>query len=99
MSRLSTKINKLCRALNLKYKMIYLVDRQQRYSTKHNKAINVYVLNRLYPVEEYNRMFPDKAKNPDKQKFVKVPVIDSLQEIVILLELVEIYRAGVDNNG
>lgn len=94
MSRLSTKINKLCRALNAKYKLIYLVDKQQRYSSKLNKAVNVYVLSRLYPVEEYNRMFPEKAKSPDKQQFVKVPVIDSLKEIVILLEMVEIYKAG-----
>lgn len=45
-------------------------------------------------VDEYNKMYPEKKKNPNKCDFVKVPVIESFREINILLCLAQIYKAG-----
>jgi hypothetical protein len=96
MGRFAGKINKLCIALS-KRGRIYLIDRRQQYSQKLDKPVTIIILNRLYPIAEYNKLFPMNKKDPEKQKFVKKPVLDSFKEINILLALVAIYKEGDDS--
>lgn len=98
MGKLSRKINKLCMALSFRGQ-IYLIDRRQLFSDKLGKVVTLLVLNKMIPVEEWNREHPKKKKDPDKVKSVKVLVKESFKELDILLELLSIYRGGDDSNG
>lgn len=97
MGMLAGKIKKLCQALAMRGE-IYLIDRRQQYSEKLGKPVTVLILNKSIPVEEYNRLNPEKQKNPEKQHRLKVAIMDSFKEIDILLRLVDIYKAG-DSSG
>ncbi len=76
---------------------IYLIDRRQLFSEKLGKVVTLLVLNKMIPVEEWNREHPKKKKDPDKVKAVKVLVKESFKELDILLELLSIYRGGESN--
>lgn len=76
---------------------IYLIDRRQLFSEKLGKVVMLLVLNKMIPVEEWNREHPKKKKDPDKVKAVKVLVKESFKELDILLELLSIYRGGESN--
>ncbi len=97
MKNISSKIRKLIKALEMRGE-IYLYTKEQIYSLKLDKICTINKLSRLMSVEEYNLLHPDKKKNPKKYEYVKDSVIDSFKEIDILLELVEIYKAG-DSSG
>lgn len=86
-----SKIRKLTAALEMKGK-IYLVNKEQFYSDKLGKICTSNKLTNLMPVEEYNKIFPDDKKDPEKYKRVKVEVLKSFSNIDILLKLVEIYK-------
>ncbi len=73
---------------------IYLYSREQVYSSKLEKICTINKVSHLMNVKEYNKLYPDKKKNPNKYDFVKVPVTESFREIDILLCLAEIYKAG-----
>lgn len=96
MGKLSGKINKLCMALTFRGK-IYLIDRRQLFSDKLGKVVTLLVLNKMIPVEEWNREHPKKKKDPDKVKAVKLPIKESFRELDILQELLSIYRGGESN--
>jgi hypothetical protein len=76
---------------------IYLIDRRQVFSEKLGKVVTLLVLNKMIPVEAWNREHPKKKKDPDKVKAVKVLVKESFKELDILLELLSIYRGGESN--
>lgn len=97
MKNISSKIRKLIKALEIRGE-IYLYTKEQIYSFKLDKICTINKLSRLMSVEEYNLLHPDKKKNPKKYEYVKDSVIDSFKEIDVLLELVEIYKAG-DSSG
>lgn len=96
MGKLSGKINKLCMALSFRGQ-IYLIDRRQLFSDKLGKVVTLLVLNKMIPVEEWNREHPKKKKGPDKVKSVKLPIKESFRELDILQELLSIYRGGESN--
>lgn len=96
MGKLSGKINKLCMALTFRGQ-IYLIDRRQLFSEKLGKVVTLLVLNKMIPVEEWNREHPKKKKDPDKVKAVKLPIKESFRELDILQELLSIYRGGESN--
>ena len=96
MGKLSGKINKLCMALTFRGQ-IYLIDRRQLFSEKLGKVVTLLVLNKMIPVEEWNREHPKKKKDPDKVKSVKLPIKESFRELDILQELLSIYRGGESN--
>lgn len=85
------KINKLIKALNMNG-YIYLVNREQFLSKKSNRVCSVCKLFHLMPIEEYNSMYPDKAKDIKKYEYVKVEILSTFKQEEILLELVEIYK-------
>ena len=76
---------------------IYLIDRRQLFSDKLGKVVTLLVLNKMIPVEEWNREHPKKKKDPDKVKAVKLPIKESFRELDILQELLSIYRGGESN--
>lgn len=88
---LQPKINKLIRALNLSGKL-YLFNKEQFYSEKIQGVCTVNKLFHLMPVNEYNLLNPDKKKDENKYKFVKVEVISTCKLYEVLIKLVEIYR-------
>ncbi|OPF51538.1 hypothetical protein BH721_01395 [Clostridium baratii] len=85
------KINKLIKGLNI-YGHIYLVNREQLVSNKTGNVCTVYKLFHLMPIEEYNEMYPDRKKDPDKYSNVKVEILSAFKQQEILLELVRIYK-------
>lgn len=91
MKNISSKIRKLTRALEVKGK-IYLVNREQFYSTKKQKVCTTHKLSQLLPIEEYNKLNPDDKKDPKKYEYVKIEVLKSFSEIDILMKLVDIYQ-------
>jgi hypothetical protein len=88
---IQSKINKLITALKVKG-YTYLLSRDQYYSNKLEKVCTIHKINRLMPIEEYNRLYPDNKKDPSKYKFVKVEVFSSHSNIEILKKLVELYK-------
>lgn len=99
MGKLSSKIKKLCQALGSNYGKIYLIDRRQQFSDKLNKPVSILVLNKLLPVAEYNRLHPNKPKDPEKTKNVKVSILSSFKELEVLKYLVkELERIRGDIN-
>lgn len=92
-----SKINKLCMALKLKG-YIYLVNREQFYNHTLEKVCNINKLMQLLTIEEYNRLYPDNKKNPDKYQYVKVEILESFSSIEILLKLVDIYKKAGEKN-
>lgn len=88
---IQSKINKLLTALKVKGHT-YLLNREQYYSNKLEKVCTINKINRLMPVEEYNRLYPDNKKDPKKYKFVKVEVFSSHSSVEILKKLVELYK-------
>lgn len=98
MRNIQGKIFKLLKALEIKgYK--YLMNREQIYSNKIGRILNINKLFYLMPIEEYNKLNPDDKKNPDKYKFVKVEVLSTFKKPEILLKLVEIYKKVGEMNG
>ena len=93
-SKLWPKIRKLMLALKQQQGKIYMVNREQIYSTDKDKVCTVMVLNRLTPVYEYNKEHPGKERNPSKQDFVKERIASSFRESDILLALVAAYKGG-----
>jgi hypothetical protein len=95
---LQRKINKLVKALNNKG-YICLFNKEQFYSSKLSKVCTINKVFHLMPVEEYNKLYPDDKKNPDKYEFVKDEIIKSFKQEEILLKLVEIYKKVGDSSG
>lgn len=93
MSSLWPKIRKLLKALNIKGK-VYMVNREQIYSANKGKVYNLFVLNKVTPIDEYNKSHPDAQKDPMKYDFVKEKVMSSFNESDILLALVAAYNGG-----
>lgn len=93
MTSLWPKIRKLLQALNMQGK-VYMVNREQFFSTAKGRVYNKFVLNKITPIKEYNLAHPDKKKDPRKYEFVKETVIDSFCEADILLTLVAVYKGG-----
>ncbi|MDM0609471.1 hypothetical protein QTH09_00340 [Clostridium perfringens] len=87
---IQSKINKLIKGLNI-YGYIYLVNREQFVSNKTGNVCTVYKLFHLMDVEEYNSMYPDDKKDPNKYSKVKDEVLSTFKQQDILLKLVEIY--------
>jgi len=94
MGKFSGLIKKLCMALLQKHGAVYLIDHRQNFSEKLGKPVTLMVLNRSYDVEEYNMLFPEKAKDPEKCQRVKVPVLESFKEVELLKALAAIYKGG-----
>lgn len=94
MKNISSKIKKLIKALEMR-REIYLFTKEQTYSFNLDKICTLNKLSHLMPANKYYSMHPEKKRRKnDNRKYIKVPVIDSFKEIDILLELVEIYKAG-----
>lgn len=85
------KINKLIKGLNIKG-YIYLLNKEQFLSEKSNRTCSIYKLFHLMPIEEYNEMYPDRKKDPDKYSNVKIEILSAFKQQEILLELVRIYK-------
>lgn len=98
MINLQSKIYKLLKALELKG-YIYLLNKEQIYSNKLGKILNVNKLYRLMPVQEYNKLYPNKKKDLEKYKNVKVEILSTFKKSDILLRLVEIYKEVGEMNG
>lgn len=98
MSVLTPKIRKLQKALELKGK-IYLVTKTQVFSNKLGRLCTLNKLDYLMPVDEYNKLYPEKPKDENKYKLVKVEVESSFREIDILLRLVDVYQKVGESGG
>lgn len=96
MGGIQSKINKLCMALKIKG-YIYLINKEQFYSKKIKKVCTANKLIRLMPVAEYNKLYPNNKKDPNKYENVKVEVLKSFSNIDILIKLAEIYRQVIEN--
>jgi hypothetical protein len=92
------KANKLIYALSLKG-YIYLVSKEQFFSSKFGKVCTKHKLFELIPVEEYNLRFPDNKKDPKKCTAVKHEMIETFKPIDILLLLADEYKKVGDING
>jgi len=90
---IQAKINKILKALELQGK-IYLINYEQIYSNNFNKVITRLKLYKLIPVEEYNKLYPDKKKDPKKYNKVKVEILKTYNKTELLMKLVEIYKGG-----
>ncbi|MCR3759173.1 hypothetical protein KYB31_09240 [Clostridium felsineum] len=88
---IQSKINKLCIALKTKGQT-YLIDRKQYYNKELSKVCTSIKINRLMPVEEYNKLFPDNKKDENKYDYIKVEVFSSGSNIKVLKKLVELYK-------
>lgn len=95
---LQRKINKLLLALNSKG-YIYLVNKEQFYSSKLGKVSTINKLFHLMPVEEYNKLFPESKKDARKYDFVKLELLKTFKQEEILLKLVSIYKKAGDSSG
>lgn len=94
---IQAKINTLVRALN-KSGYICLTSREQHYSKKIGEVCTVFKAFHLLPVDEYNKLYPEKKKNPEKYNYVKIELISSFKQYEILLKLIDIYKkVGVSN--
>ena len=94
MKNISSKIKKLIKALEIRGE-IYLFTKEQIYSCKLEKICILNRLSYLMPASKYYAMHPEKKRRKnDNREYVKYPIVDSFKEIDILLELVEIYKAG-----
>lgn len=95
MGKFAGKINTLCKALAARGE-IYLIDRRQHFSEKLNKPVTLIVVNKNVPVEEYNRMYapPDKQKDPDKAKAVKVSLLETFSEVEVIKHLAAAIKGG-----
>ena len=88
---IQSKINKLVKALNV-HGYIYLVNKEQFLSNKTGNICSVYKLFHLMPIDKYNKMHPDKKKDPNKYSYVKVEALSTFKQQEILLKLVELYK-------
>lgn len=95
---LQRKINKLVMALN-SMGYICLVNREQFYSSKLGKVCSINKAFHLMPVEEYNQMYPDNKKDPEKYEFIKMEIISSFKQEEILLKLIEVYKEAGGSSG
>lgn len=91
--KLGSKINKLLMALKQKG-YVFMLHKEQNWSSKLNRVSTLYKLFHLVPVEEYNKLYPDKKKDPNKYDYVKMEVYKSFKQVDILLELVERYKGA-----
>lgn len=98
MSSLTPKIKKLQKALELRGN-IYLFTKTQVYSKKLSRLCTLNKLDYLMPVEDYNKLHPEKPKDVKRYQFVKVEVIDSFRELDILLCLLDVYKKAGDDSG
>lgn len=89
--KLGSKISKLLMALRQKG-YIFMLHKEQNWSSKLNRVSTIYKLFRLVPVEEYNKTYPDKKRDPDKYEYVKVEVYKSFKQVDVLLKLAELYK-------
>ncbi|MGG7077370.1 hypothetical protein [Clostridium sardiniense] len=85
------KINKVKKGSNI-YGYIYLVNREQFLSNKTGNICTVYKLFHLMDVEEYNEIYSDNKKDPNKYSKIKEEVLSTFKQQEILLKLVEIYK-------
>ena len=85
------KINKLIKGLNI-YGYIYLVNREQFVSNKTGNVCTAYKLFHLMNVEDYNNMYPDDKKDPNKYSKVKLEILSTFKQQEILLKLVKFAR-------
>lgn len=92
------KIKKLLTALSIKG-YIYLVNREQFLSNISGRICTVHKLFHLMPVEEYNKLYPDDKKDPEKHKFVKLKILSTFRQEEILITLVNIYKKAGDSSG
>lgn len=88
---IQSKINKLIKALNIKG-YIYLVNREQFVSKNTGNVCTVYKLFHLMDIEDYNNMYPDNKKDPNKYSKIKVEILSTFKQQEILLKLVELYK-------
>lgn len=93
---LNPKIDKLLKALEFRGD-IYLLSNEQIYSTKLKKIILVMKLSRVISVEKYNELFPEKPKNPKKQKTVRYEIFKTFSKKELLFKLIEEYKGGDKN--
>ncbi|HDK7180717.1 TPA: hypothetical protein PTW06_003636 [Clostridium botulinum] len=91
MVNIQGKIIKLIKALEFKG-YIYLFNKEQIYSNSKEKICSINKLFHLIPIEEYNKMHPDKEKDPSKYKYIKEEVLTTFRQQDILLKLVDIYK-------
>lgn len=86
---LYSKIRKLMMAFQVKYGIIYLYNREQRYSSKTGNRYTVCILSKLVPLTEYKKLHPRTKK---KSGMFKVPVCEDLKEINIVFYLANQYK-------
>ncbi|AUN23731.1 hypothetical protein RSJ21_00045 (plasmid) [Clostridium botulinum] len=98
MVNIQSKIIKLIKALEFKGH-IYLFNKEQIYSNNRGKICSINKLFHLIPIEEYNKMHPDKKKDPSKHKYVKEQVITTFRKQDILFELVDVYKKVGGGDG
>ncbi|NFJ84013.1 hypothetical protein FDA84_15115 [Clostridium botulinum] len=98
MVNIQSKIIKLIRALEFKG-YIYLFNREQIYSNSKEKICSINKLFHLIPIEEYNKIHPDKEKDPSKYKYVKEEVLTTFRKQDILFKLVDIYKKVGGGDG
>ena len=68
------------------------MNREQFVSKNTGNVCTVYKLFHLMDVEDYNNMYPDDKKNPNKYSKVKLEILSTFKQQEILLKLVEIYK-------
>lgn len=88
---IQNKIRKLLLALQLKNKF-YLFCKEQFLSTTTKKIRTVNKLYHLMPIEEYNRLYPDAKKDPNKYSYVRIEILSTFRIEEVLIKLADIYK-------
>jgi len=86
-------IEKLIKAIHLKHHQLLLLTIEQKFSEKKEKVYTEYRLYMNMTTEDYNRIFPENAKNPKvyKNKYVQYLLTKTYTKQEMFLYLKEIW--------